>query len=85
MLSSPLIRRHSPSSLNLPHLPAALFSAWVESRPDLISAIQAIRQNPAAALAPLPTARVPALYQARGWGRLRAGGGGGEGRGASSC
>ena len=40
------------------------FSQWVDSRPDLTSALEAIQINPAAALAALPITKLPSLYQA---------------------
>ncbi|KAK9839780.1 hypothetical protein WJX81_000925 [Elliptochloris bilobata] len=40
------------------------FRQWVASRPDIISAREAIHQNPAGALAPVPMAHLPHLWLA---------------------
>eukprot|EP00197_Chlamydomonas_leiostraca_P007983 CAMPEP_0202863826 /NCGR_PEP_ID=MMETSP1391-20130828/4304_1 /ASSEMBLY_ACC=CAM_ASM_000867 /TAXON_ID=1034604 /ORGANISM="Chlamydomonas leiostraca, Strain SAG 11-49" /LENGTH=1425 /DNA_ID=CAMNT_0049543499 /DNA_START=116 /DNA_END=4393 /DNA_ORIENTATION=- len=39
------------------------FSAWVQSRPDLVAALQSLHQNPGAALQPLPVAKQPVILE----------------------
>jgi hypothetical protein len=42
---------------------AESFSEWMQKRPDVQAALEAVQSNPGAALAPLPRPRLPVLLE----------------------